>query len=180
VPPEDVGTSSFPLVTQWILERRLSQTRQHRFSHAAAHVRGISKKLALRLDAQQYAAYEGTPPTRPHWIAAQGALVVFSAVLVTMLAGLAVLGGWLVLRDFPSFSILAGVPVLMAAWVLRPRLWSAGELWHELRRDDAPTLFTLLDRVAVAAGTRVPDRWRWTPVSTRRQARTDGAGAGRS
>jgi Zn-dependent protease with chaperone function len=119
---------------------------------------GFSKKLALRLDAQQYAAYEGTPPTRPHWTAARVALVAFSAVLVTVVAGLAVLGGWLVLRDFPSFSILAGVPVLMAAWVLRPRLWSAGEVWHELRRDDAPTLFTLLDRVAAAAGTRVPDR----------------------
>ncbi|HEX8870688.1 MAG TPA: M48 family metallopeptidase [Lentzea sp.] len=119
---------------------------------------GYSKKLALRLDAAQYAAYEGTPPTRPHWTAARVALVALSAVLVVLVAGLAVLGGWLVLRDFPSFSILAGVPVLMTAWVLRPRLWSAGEVWHELRRDDAPAYFALLDRIAAAAGAPMPDR----------------------
>jgi Zn-dependent protease with chaperone function len=120
---------------------------------------GYSKKLALRLDAQQFAAYEGTPPTRPEWTAARAALVALSAVLVVLVAGLAVLGGWLVLRDFPSFfSIVAGIPVLLVAWTLRPRLWSAGDVWHELRRDDAPTLFALLDRVAEAAGTRLPDR----------------------
>jgi Zn-dependent protease with chaperone function len=119
---------------------------------------GYSKKLALRLDAQQFAAYEGTPPTRPEWTAARAALVGVSAVLVALVAGLAVLGGWLVVRNFPSFSILAGVPVLLVAWTLRPRLWSAGDVWHELRRDDAPTLFALLDRVAEAAGTRLPDR----------------------
>ncbi|MDT7788106.1 MAG: heat shock protein HtpX [Pseudonocardiales bacterium] len=119
---------------------------------------GFSKKLALRLDAQQYAAYEGTPPTRPHWTAARGALVAISAVLVVLVAGLAVLGGWLVIRDFPSFSILAGVPVLMLAWVLRPRLWNAGDVWHELRRDDAPTYFALLDRIAAAAGAPMPER----------------------
>lgn len=119
---------------------------------------GCSKKLALRLDAAQYAAYEGTPPTRPRWTAARAALVALSAVFVVLVAGLAVLGGWLVVRDFPSFSILAGVPVLIAAWVLRPRLWNAGEVWHELRRDDAPTYFALLDRVAAAAGAPMPDR----------------------
>lgn len=31
-------------------------------------------------------------------------------------------------------------------------------MWHELRRDDAPTLFALLDRVAAAAGAPMPDR----------------------
>ncbi|MEV6241967.1 M48 family metallopeptidase [Lentzea sp. NPDC051838] len=119
---------------------------------------GYSKKLALRLDAAQYAAYEGTPPTRPHWTAARAALVAVSAVLVVLVAGLAVLGGWLVVRDFPSFSILAGIPVLMIAWVLRPRLWSADDVWHELRRDDAPAFFALLDRIAAAAGAPMPDR----------------------
>jgi Zn-dependent protease with chaperone function len=120
---------------------------------------GYSKKLALRLDAAQFAAYEGTPPTRPEWTAARAALVALSAVLVVLVAGLAVLGGWLVLRDFPSyFSIVAGIPLLLVAWALRPRLWSAGDAWHELRRDDAPTFFALLDRIAEAAGTRLPDR----------------------
>src|SRR5689334_1257005 len=41
---------------------------------------GYSKKLSLRLDAQQFAAYEGTPPTRPEWTAARAALVGVSAV----------------------------------------------------------------------------------------------------
>lgn len=83
---------------------------------------GFSKKLALKLDAQQFAAYEGRPPTRPEWTGARAALVGLSAVLVLMVAGVAALGGWLVVRDFPSFSILAGVPVLLVAWALRPRL----------------------------------------------------------
>ncbi|GGU68201.1 M48 family metallopeptidase [Lentzea flava] len=82
-----------------------------------------------------------------------------SAVLVALVAGLAVLGGWLVLRDFPSFfSIVAGIPVLLVAWALRPRLGRAGDVWHALRRDDAPTFFALLDRVAAAAGAPLPDR----------------------
>ncbi|MFJ5984144.1 M48 family metalloprotease [Lentzea sp. NPDC092896] len=120
---------------------------------------GHPKKLALRLDAAQYAAYEGTPPTRPRWTASRVALVALSGVLVALVAGLAVLGAWLVVRDFPSFfSIVAGIPVLLVAWALRPRLGSAGDVWHELHRDDAPTLFALLDRVASAAGTRLPDR----------------------
>ncbi|MDX8031813.1 M48 family metallopeptidase [Lentzea sp. BCCO 10_0856] len=120
---------------------------------------GYSKKLALRLDAQQYAAYEGTPPTRPEWTTARAALVALSAVLVLIVSGLALLGGWLVVRDFPSFfSIVAGIPVLLVAWALRPRLWSAEDVWHELHRDDAPVLFALLDRIATAAGTRMPDR----------------------
>ncbi len=119
---------------------------------------GYSKKLALRLDARQFAAYSGTPPTRPEWTASRVALIGVSAALVLMVSGLAALGGWLTLRNFPSLSILAGVPVLLVAWVLRPRLGSAGDAWHEIRRDDAPVLFALLDRVAAAAGAPMPDR----------------------
>ncbi|MET9231834.1 M48 family metallopeptidase [Lentzea sp. NPDC003310] len=120
---------------------------------------GYSKKLALRLDAAQFSAYEGTPPTRPEWTGARVALVALSAVLVAMVAGLAVFGGWLITRDFPSFfPIAGGIPLLLLAWALRPRLGDDGDTWHELRRDDAPTLFALLDRVAAAAGTRLPDR----------------------
>lgn len=119
---------------------------------------GYSKKLALRLDARQFAAYSGTPPTRPHWTAARVGLVAASVVLTLLVAGLAVLGDWLVLRDFPSFSIIAGVPVLMVAWVLRPRVGAEEEAWHEIRRDDAPALFELLDRVAAAAGAPMPHR----------------------
>ncbi|MFD4640685.1 M48 family metalloprotease [Lentzea sp. NPDC058436] len=120
---------------------------------------GCSKKLALRLDAAQYAAYEGTPPTRPQWTAARAALAAISVVLVASVAALAMFSVWLVTRDFPSFfPIVAGVPLLLVAWALRPRLWSPEDVWHELHRDDAPVLFALLDRVAAAAGTRLPDR----------------------
>lgn len=119
---------------------------------------GYAKKLALRLNDRQFAAYATTPPTRPEWTAARAALVTVSAVLVVLVTGLAVLGGWLVLRDFPSFSLLAGVPVLMVAWVLRPRLGSAGETWAQLTRADAPVLFALLDRIAAAANAPLPDR----------------------
>ncbi|MFI6099113.1 M48 family metalloprotease [Lentzea sp. NPDC051213] len=119
---------------------------------------GYSKKLALRLDARQFTAYEGTPPTRPEWTAARVALVGLSAALVVLVAGLAALGGWLVLRGFPSFSILGGVPLLLVASALRPRLGRAGDAWHLLGRDEAPTLFALLDRISAASGAPMPDR----------------------
>ena len=119
---------------------------------------GRSKNLALRLDAQQFAAYKGTPPARAEWTSSRVLLVVVSAVLTLLVAGLAVLGGWLTLRDFPSFSILAGVPVLLVAWALRPRLGGEDEVWHEIRRDDAPTLFAFLDRISSAAGAPMPHR----------------------
>ncbi|MGI5501527.1 hypothetical protein [Lentzea sp. CA-135723] len=45
---------------------------------------------------------------------------------MVLVAEPAVLGVSLVTHDFPSFfPIVAGVPVLLVAWALRPRLWSA-------------------------------------------------------
>ncbi|MEU5692831.1 M48 family metallopeptidase [Actinosynnema sp. NPDC020468] len=114
------------------------------------------KTAALRLDARQFAAYSTTPPTRPEWTAARAGLAAGSLLLVlVVLAGL-VTGGWLVLRDFPSLTILPGLVLIAVAWALRPRLGVEDTPWSVITRDAAPTLFALLDRIADAADAPAP------------------------
>ncbi|NUT97846.1 MAG: M48 family metalloprotease [Saccharothrix sp.] len=114
------------------------------------------RTVARRLDARQFAAYSAAPPSRPEWTAARVALIAVSAALaVLVLAGFAV-GAWLVVSDFPSWWMLAGFLLIGLAWELRPRLGRAGGEWATVTRDDAPTLFALVDRVASAAGAPVP------------------------
>jgi heat shock protein HtpX len=47
--------------------------------------------------------------------------------------------------------------LLVPAFLLRPRLGKAPGRDYRLKREQAPTLFTLVDRVAAAAGTPVPE-----------------------
>ena len=114
-------------------------------------------RLARRLDARQFAAYATVPPNRPGWTAARWALVAVSAVLVLAVLALVAFGVSLVLRDFLSWWVVPGAVLIGLGWLLRPRLGRVGDEWAVVHRDDAPTLFALVDRVAAAAGTGRPD-----------------------
>ncbi|WP_285749258.1 M48 family metallopeptidase [Lentzea sp. NBRC 105346] len=116
-----------------------------------------SKKLARRLNARQFDAYSQEPPTRPEWTAARAGLVAVSVALMLLVAIAFVTGLVLVLQDFPSLSIVPGVLLIAIAWTLRPRVGRAGtNEWAIITRDDAPALFTLIDRVAAATGAPQP------------------------
>jgi Zn-dependent protease with chaperone function len=79
-----------------------------------------------------------------------------AVLLLLFLALLAGLGCWLILYDFPRFTILPGIALLGLAVALRPRLGGVSEEAHFLDRDEAPELWALIDRVAAHTGSPVP------------------------
>lgn len=85
-------------------------------------------------------------------------LAALSIVIAAMLLGILALGVWLCVRDFPSPTLLLGVPlVLLVVW-LRPRFDKIDPTATVVTRAEAPALFALIDRVAAGMGTRAPER----------------------
>jgi hypothetical protein len=109
-------------------------------------------RLAVRLTARQYAALPGRPVGRPGWDGTRIVLLAAALVLLAGVAGLAGLGGYLIVDDFPSYRIMAGVPLVLLAVALRPRFGRLGDPHGRLDRERAPSLFALVDRVAAAIG----------------------------
>lgn len=115
-------------------------------------------RLAFRLDTKLFDRFAGSPPTRPGWTAARVALLTVSALLMLVFLGALALAGWLLVsRGFDGPSLLMAVPVLLFAVVLRPRFGRRPAKNRILHRAEAPTLFTLIDQVATAAGTTPTD-----------------------
>jgi heat shock protein HtpX len=112
--------------------------------------------LAFRLDRALFAELSRERPTRPGWTLARVVLVAISALLVLLTLGCLGLGIWLVAQAFPSWPIVPGVLLILVAVGLRPRLGRRPPRKHVLRRDRAPALFALVDRVAAAVGTAPP------------------------
>ncbi|WP_433223180.1 M48 family metallopeptidase [Dactylosporangium sp. CS-047395] len=79
------------------------------------------------------------------------------AVLIHLIA-IAALGfsAWMVIRDFPSFTLLPGVVLLAFGVLLLPRPPGLPRYATRLRREDAPHLFAFVDTVAGAVGVPCP------------------------
>ncbi len=99
----------------------------------------------------------GTAVTRPGWTAPKIMIVLLAIAFYVLIAALAAAGVWLVLFDFPNFTIILGLLLLGIAAVLAPRFGRLGADGDRISRDEAPTLFGLVDRVAAAAGTGAPN-----------------------
>ncbi|WNV87082.1 hypothetical protein [Umezawaea sp. Da 62-37] len=116
-------------------------------------------------------------PTKPGWTAAHVALVVVSVVLTLVPVGLLLYGVVLVLRDFFSWGGLLGVVLVVLAYVLRPRLGRTPARGRVLRREQASTLFALVDRIASLlvhhAETRPASRWAAMAESTHEATRDE-------
>ncbi|MET0495000.1 MAG: M48 family metalloprotease [Actinoplanes sp.] len=112
-------------------------------------------RIAWRLTTGQFAALVGGPIERRRWSPARAVTMTVAVLLLAFVAACAVAGVWLILYDFPRFTILPGVALLGVAIVCRPRFGGHPDL-HVLNRDDAPELFALIDRVAALAGAPVP------------------------
>jgi heat shock protein HtpX len=76
-------------------------------------------------------------------------VAVLLLLFVALLAGF---GVWLILYDFPQLTILPGVLLLVLAGALRPRFGGLDDEAHFLDRDEAPELWSLVDRVAAHTG----------------------------
>lgn len=116
----------------------------------------ITHRLAYRLTVHQYSVLAGRHVDRPSWTPAKACLVVVAVLLLVAVVGLFVMGAYLIVHGFPSFGILPGTILVLVAIALRPRLGRLDPLQRQLHRDEAPTLFRLIDQVASAIGAPVP------------------------
>ena len=113
-------------------------------------------RMAFRLGRSLVAQLSAARPERPGLTAARFVLIVVSGLLLLLSVGCLVLGAWLVVDDFPSGWTLVGCLLITVGVVLRPRLGRRPARKQTLRRQQAPALFGLIDRLAAAVGTTTP------------------------
>ncbi|GAB2856089.1 M48 family metalloprotease [Lentzea nigeriaca] len=114
---------------------------------------GPASRLATRWDRALFTEFLRQRPTKPPRTPLGVALVIVSVLLGLVPFGLLGWGAWLLATG----SWLVGSLLLVLAFLLRPRLGRLPGKNYRLRREQAPTLFGLIDRVAAAAGTPVPE-----------------------
>jgi Zn-dependent protease with chaperone function len=115
-----------------------------------------SHKVAFRLDRAQYAELAARPPGSAGASVARAVLMVVSLALFAATLALVWLGVLLVGYHFPDVTVLPGLLLIGLALALRPRLGRFTETYDTVTREDAPTLFALIDRVAVQIGAKPP------------------------
>ncbi|WP_436523673.1 M48 family metalloprotease [Actinoplanes sp. HUAS TT8] len=118
-------------------------------------------RTAYWLTERQYTELRDAPSPARAARSARIATIALSVVLLAMVAAILVAGVWLLTYEFFSPVNLIGALLILIAVVLRPRLGRLSAFLRdaeELDRTTAPTLFALIDQVAAAAGTPVPDR----------------------
>ncbi|HEY0698444.1 MAG TPA: M48 family metalloprotease [Micromonospora sp.] len=113
--------------------------------------------LAYRLARGQFEVLAQRSLDRPRHSPARIVVTVVSALLLAGVVALAATGVRLVLT-YPLFSLapVLGVAMVGLALELRPRFGRLDPNAEVLTRETAPTLFTLVERVAAATGTPVP------------------------
>lgn len=117
----------------------------------------LSYRFAFRLDRNQFERFRTELPDRPGVTKSLIALVALSGLV--LLGGLVslVIGVWLIVDGFPSWWGLLGLVFLGFAALVRPRFGKLPEPKTRLRREQAPSLFALVERVAEHVGTPPPD-----------------------
>ncbi|HXM56640.1 MAG TPA: M48 family metallopeptidase [Candidatus Dormibacteraeota bacterium] len=111
--------------------------------------------LATRLDGTLFARFALERPSRPGWTAARIVLVTISTLLTLLTLACLGVGILLIVDGFPNWFMVPGVLLILVAVALRPRLGRPPRQ-GALRRERAPTLYALVDRVAAAARAPTP------------------------
>lgn len=121
--------------------------------------RWVDRRLfrsAYRLTDRQYSALLGRPLGRGGWGGARIILVLAAVVLSAAVLGMLGYGVYLIAYHFPSWRIVPGVFLVLLALALWPRLGRMDQDARRVRRDQAPTLFRLIDEVARAVDAPAP------------------------
>jgi Zn-dependent protease with chaperone function len=141
---------------EWGLDRYDPSTREPDFRWR--WLDRLSFRLSFRLTAGQFAALAGRSVDRPRASASRVVTVAASLLLYAAILASAMAGVWLFLYRFPHpVTMLLGAALFGLAVALRPRFGRLDATAHPLERDQAPTLFGLVDRVAAAVGAPRPD-----------------------
>jgi heat shock protein HtpX len=116
-------------------------------------------RVAVRLTTAQFTTLAEGPALRRSVTAARLVTLVAAGVLLAAVLAIAVLGGWLLVREPGFVAKLLGVLLLGVAVVLRPRFHRLATLTEDAQPVDraaAPELFALIGRVAGELGTPLP------------------------
>ncbi len=113
-------------------------------------------RTAYRWNARQFHALVKGDLSRSGLTPTRIAVILASILLLLGVAALIVGGVLLIVHDFPSLTIVPGVLLVLIGLVLRPRFGRLDPLWQPLTREQAPTLFQLIDRIAAELKTPAP------------------------
>lgn len=113
-------------------------------------------RAAYRSNARLFATLSQQDLAKPHASLTRAAVVVISVALLLAIVAMFAGGIALIVVGFPSLWIIPGTVLVVVAIVLRPRFGRIDPLLEPLTRDQAPTLFRLIDRVADAIGAPGP------------------------
>jgi heat shock protein HtpX len=148
------GATPWCPACEWQLD--IFERRRRRPEFGWTWVDRLTHRAAYRLNRRQFEALADEALTRRTWTPARVVTLTASVLLLVAVGATAGLGGWLVLHDFPGFTILPGLVLLLIAGVLRPRLGRLPDSVVVLDRERAPTLFALVDRVCAMSGAAPP------------------------
>jgi Zn-dependent protease with chaperone function len=116
----------------------------------------LSYRVAYRATVAQFRGLGRSAPTRPGFGPVRLAVYGISLVLMLLTAALAAAGVWLIAINPNVVTISVGGAAVLVAITLVPPLDRLDRDHDPLSRDEAPTLYALLERVAAAIGTRPP------------------------
>jgi heat shock protein HtpX len=139
---------------EWGLDRYEPDRRRPEFGW-----RWVDRRLfraAYRLTDRQYSALLGRPVGKGGWGPARVGLAAAAVVLVAAVLATFGAGVYLIAHGFPSLGIVPGTLLVLVAIALWPRLGRLDPRGRRLRREQAPTLFRLIDTVATVVGAPVP------------------------
>ncbi len=139
---------------EWNLERYEPERRRPELGWPL--VDRTTHRLAYRLAQRQFTALAGRPVGRPGWSAARIVLLFAAVVLLAGTLACLAFGIYLIAYHFPTFLIIPGTVLVLIAFALRPRFPRLDPYAEPLTRDQAPTLFGVVDRVAAAVGAPPP------------------------
>lgn len=114
-------------------------------------------RWAHRATMAEFRSLEGAPSVPTGRTRLSSVAVTAAAVLILLfVAAVLAVGLWLCTVDFPGPALIPGVILILLAFVMRPRFGRLPKYATVLTRDEAPTLYALVDRVAEAAAAPAP------------------------
>jgi heat shock protein HtpX len=116
----------------------------------------LSHRVAYRATTSQFRGLQQAPPTRAGFRAVRLAVVGISLVLMALTLGLAAGGVWLILLNPNVATIVVGGAAILVAIGLVPPVGRFNRDYRPLPREEAATLYAVVDRLAAAVGTRAP------------------------
>jgi Zn-dependent protease with chaperone function len=116
----------------------------------------LTHRVAYRLTARQFARLADRPIERRAYPAARILVLVAAVFLLGLVLAMFTAGIWLILYDFPRFTIVPGVVLVALAIALRPRLGKVPEDVELLDPERVPALAELVELVCAEVGAPVP------------------------